>query len=151
MFIQLQYRHKEQDFWQVWEDSSDLLFLGRHEGGLVLSDSHCSSRHALIFYSTKEGKFCIADLNSLNGTYVNGARTNQVCLREGDVINLERMELRISILRSDSPFSSQTQGTQAELDDVVRSWPEAFECLPQNAKNQFSNFMYQERNDPEFD
>ena len=60
---------------------------------ITLDDSYASGRHARLY--DRDGHVYIEDLNSTNGTYVNGARVHaQQELRQGDVIRIGDGELR---------------------------------------------------------
>jgi len=67
------------------------ILIGRTEGGLILQDDTVSRKHARIFI--KEGKFVLEDLNSTNGTYVNGKRISQCILNKNDIIRTGNIEL----------------------------------------------------------
>ena len=59
---------------------------------IVLKDELCSREHAEVFYA--EGQWCVRDLNSLNGTRVNGDRLEaEVSLAPGDEIFLGKAHL----------------------------------------------------------
>jgi signal transduction histidine kinase/CheY-like chemotaxis protein len=61
--------------------------IGRMEGGISLNEGDVSRRHARVFRS-ESGSFWIHDLDSRNGTFVNGKRASQRRLRLGDEIRL---------------------------------------------------------------
>ena len=65
---------------------------------IVLSeDSLVSRRHALIEFS--QGEYLIKDLNSTNGTFVNGKPLQKMekrLLAAGDVVRIGKTELKIS-------------------------------------------------------
>ena len=67
------------------------LLIGRNEGGLIIQDVTVSRRHAKI--SVSENKYFIEDLNTTNGTFVNGIRTNKSVLNPGDILKLGNIEL----------------------------------------------------------
>lgn len=55
----------------------------------VIEDESVSRRHAFI--TRQEGHYYLEDLNSLNGTFLNGERLGykeKVCLRENDMIGI---------------------------------------------------------------
>lgn len=77
--------HTSQTFFQpqmVWT-------IGRNRvAALPLPDPKLSRRHAVILYSPNDG-FYLIDLNSMNGSYVNGIRVqNRQRLQDGDCICL---------------------------------------------------------------
>jgi hypothetical protein len=70
------------------------LVIGRAPGCEVrIDDSYASSRHARLY--DRDGHVYVEDMNSTNGTYVNGARVGaQQLLREGDRVRIGDTELR---------------------------------------------------------
>jgi len=60
---------------------------------VTIEDSYASGRHARLY--DRDGHVYIEDLNSTNGTYVNGARLSaQQLLRPGDTVRIGDTELR---------------------------------------------------------
>ena len=74
----------------------------RSENDMVLDESTVSRRHALIM-KTAAG-YVLRDLNSKNGTYVNGDKIGQVehLLRAGDRIRLASSEVT-AVFRQEAP------------------------------------------------
>lgn len=70
------------------------LVIGRAPGCEIrIEDSYASSRHARLY--DRDGHVYVEDMNSTNGTYVNGVRVAaQQLLRPGDVIRIGDTELR---------------------------------------------------------
>ncbi len=61
--------------------------LGRHPANVLqLEDREVSKEHAVIEHT--QGQFRIKDLQSSNGTFVNGRRISEFLLRDGDEIRL---------------------------------------------------------------
>ena len=76
------------------------LTIGRYPGlvDAVLADAHISRRHLRIRWSSKG--FEVEDLNSANGTIVNGERLEPFrhrALGAGDVVRIGRLELLVSM------------------------------------------------------
>src|SRR5688500_17994024 len=73
---------------QVYELSGDETTLGRHsECGIVLPDQTISRQHARILRHSDS--YYVEDLQSLNGTFVNGKRIDgQQRLESGDRIQI---------------------------------------------------------------
>ncbi len=72
---------------------SDVFSAGRHEESDVLLDDVSVSRHHAVFTRTASGRITVRDLNSLNGTYVNGARVEEVSLHSADEIQIGKYKL----------------------------------------------------------
>lgn len=70
------------------------LVLGR-EGDLVISDPEISRRHAVV--RVVDGSLVLDDLQSLNGTWVNGKRIElPTLLAPGDVIALGTSAIEVT-------------------------------------------------------
>jgi pSer/pThr/pTyr-binding forkhead associated (FHA) protein len=66
--------------------------VGRHpESDIFLDDITVSRRHAEFHLDA--GAFSIRDVGSLNGTYVNQKRIEQVALRSGDEVQIGKFKL----------------------------------------------------------
>ncbi len=67
--------------------------LGRNrEAGIPIRDRMLSRRHASILYLREERAFFLLDLNSMNGSYVNGVRVDQQRLKDGDLVRIGNTE-----------------------------------------------------------
>jgi hypothetical protein len=70
-----------------WSGAQDELLLGRHPAcDVVLGDLSVSRRHARLRYH--DGGWTLCDLESSNGTKVNGLRVGRCALRPGDRLAL---------------------------------------------------------------
>ena len=69
----------------------------REMSGIVLDyDKSVSSKHCEI--SVRDGKFYIRDLQSANGTYVNGSKIlAETEIYSGNILKLGRLELRFEV------------------------------------------------------
>lgn len=66
---------------------------GRHpESDIFLDDITVSRRHAELF-RVEDGRMRIRDLSSLNGTYVNRERIDDVLLTSGDEVQIGKFKL----------------------------------------------------------
>ncbi len=75
------------------------FLIGREEGCdiVITGDSLVSRRHALVEFS--QGEYTIKDLNSTNGTFVNGKPLQKMekrLLAAGDTVLVGKTELKIS-------------------------------------------------------
>lgn len=80
---------------EVTVDLYDTLTIGREDSNdLVLRDKAVSKEHAVIF--RRGSKFYVEDLNSTNGTYVNGKRIKRfVRLNNGSRVQIGVCELTL--------------------------------------------------------
>jgi FHA domain len=71
-----------------------LWTLGRNrEAALAIKDRMMSRRHAVILYDRQDECFYVADLGSLNGSYLNGVRLKQrQKLQDGDFLRVGNTE-----------------------------------------------------------
>lgn len=67
--------------------------VGRHENSELLLDDVSVSRHHAVFTRTASGRITLRDLNSLNGTYVNGARVEETTLHSADEVQIGKYKL----------------------------------------------------------
>jgi adenylate cyclase len=82
--------------------------LGRHPANVVqLDDREVSKEHAVL--EQVSGAFRIKDLNSSNGTFVNGRRVAELQLRDGDEVRLGATRLQFRIGAGAAP-ASRTSG-----------------------------------------
>ncbi|MCS3915260.1 putative component of type VI protein secretion system [Caldanaerobacter subterraneus subsp. tengcongensis MB4] len=74
----------------------EVTSIGRSdECDIVIESPYVSTRHALI---KKRGKrFYIEDLNSTNGTFVNGKRVKVARIKNGDIITLGDVDLKFIV------------------------------------------------------
>lgn len=64
-----------------------IAVIGRHsEADICLAFADVSRRHCRLAFH--DGVWHIGDLNSLNGLYVNGERTHEAVLHEGDQVRM---------------------------------------------------------------
>ncbi len=70
-----------------WTGATDRLLLGRHRAcGAVFADPTVSRQHALLRF--RDGIWMLQDLDSTNGTTVNGVPVARCQLRPGDLVML---------------------------------------------------------------
>jgi hypothetical protein len=89
------------------------VYLGRHVHSQVfLPDREVSRQHAAIFAS-REGKWMVEDLESANGTYLNGKKIHQQQLKSGDGLRLGGFAIEISL------ETGESAGEAVHLDDTL--------------------------------
>ena len=97
----------------------DVISIGRSKrNDLVLADQWLSRHHAEIRNSN--GSYCISDLESRNGTYVNGERiSSTITLQNTDIITLGDQQLTflneksepVVLVDDDGPSGFDMEGT----------------------------------------
>jgi two-component system, cell cycle response regulator len=82
---------------QVFKLQGDTFGLGRHpDNAICIDDDGISRHHARI--TLKDGQFWIEDLQSSNGTYLNGRRINSCQMTNGDTLHLgSKVCFRLSV------------------------------------------------------
>lgn len=100
----------------------DRILIGRAENcDLIIDKPEISHYHALAFVQPN-GSVSIQDLQSINGTYINGSKVSNSALFDGDVLSLG--SFNINTLESDTPiqvhsFESSTMDKTESLGDKV--------------------------------
>ncbi|MFH8570308.1 FHA domain-containing protein [Streptomyces sp. NPDC017993] len=72
---------------------SDLTTAGRHPQSDIFLDDVTVSRRHVEFRRGQDGLFTVADVGSLNGTYVNRERIDSVALANGDEVQIGKYRL----------------------------------------------------------
>jgi Inner membrane component of T3SS, cytoplasmic domain len=105
---------------RVFHNLSTPITIGREEGNLVqLNDERISRFHVKI--QEDDGRLVVTDLDSTNGTRVNGQVCNLKILRNGDTISVGRTVLLIGnrslagASGTDLEFGSSNEGTSTRL------------------------------------
>jgi ribosomal protein L40E len=72
---------------------ADVTTAGRHPQGDIFLDDVTVSRRHVEFRRQPDGGFSVADVGSLNGTYVNRERIDEVRLNNGDEVQIGKYRL----------------------------------------------------------
>jgi pSer/pThr/pTyr-binding forkhead associated (FHA) protein len=78
---------------ETLELAGEVTTVGRQKGNDLVLDDVTVSRHHALFTITASGRVTVRDLNSLNGTYVNGSRVEEVTLRTFDEVQIGKFKL----------------------------------------------------------
>ncbi|MBN1515469.1 FHA domain-containing protein [Candidatus Sumerlaeota bacterium] len=106
----------------------DVITIGRsRDNDIVIENLNVSRSHARI--RVEGGKYILTDLNSSNGTLVNGERVTKTELSEGDVISVGRVEFRFTVpeLMEDDTITSSVE----ILDDATAPKSSAMDSAPE--------------------
>jgi hypothetical protein len=89
--------------WKTIPVKGERFLIGRKDScHLAIKDGWASREHTLII-EPKTGEFRVQDLDSENGTYLNGERIRDAVLKHGDVLRVGRTELRFVQHSSSTP------------------------------------------------
>ena len=104
-----------------YEINRDFISIGRkHENDIQLNDLTVSGRHALI--SRVGNHVYVEDLNSTNGTLVNGNYVSKYSLQHGNVIQIGHH--LFTFFNDDKEAYEPTMFIKAELDETQMVLPE---------------------------
>jgi len=113
----------------LWVIVHDRLILGRDCDGLLLRDDHTSRQHIELKLASKN--ITVTDLNSTNGTLLNGIKLNGTKpFLMDDVIIIGHTEIRLVSLHTDAlsnnnnHFNVLTSSVTLLADEVVAERPE---------------------------
>jgi pSer/pThr/pTyr-binding forkhead associated (FHA) protein len=91
------------------------VVLGREKtADIQVGDVGTSREHAKVF--SQDGDWFVIDLNSRNGTSVNGSRISRTRLAHGDVISIGKVSLRFDApeaVRAEAPPAAAPRGAAA--------------------------------------
>ncbi len=81
-----------------YELSSEETLIGRNPTtDITLLDEGISREHAIVLYDADERQFVVEDLQSTNGTKVNGKRVRSATLADGDEIQIGRTRFQFRL------------------------------------------------------
>ena len=132
----------------VVEFESDYCLIGRKNANLILSDPRCSQQHT-IFYQGPDSKLWMKDLESTNGTQINGKRTSECVLYIGDEIKIGKSKLVILDFRPSVEKATVTVAHNShsveEVDEktgeLVTQWPQAMFAAPKTVQTKFVDYV----------
>ncbi|HBM15517.1 MAG TPA: hypothetical protein DD381_04120 [Lentisphaeria bacterium] len=111
----------EVDKGQTFPLTNKAYLCGRSTTNIInFKDATVSSTHC-EFVKTDMNTYLIRDMDSTNGTKINGSSIKSVELKNGDIIRLGRVELLFS-LESNAPASTETK-TMIDLSKVSNAEP----------------------------
>lgn len=103
--IKLQLRFKDTILKEFLTDKNEIA-IGRDSGNdLCIDNLAASSRHARLFKGP-DGNYAVEDLNSTNGTFVNGKEVRTQFLKDKDQVTIGKHTLLVSY-QDDDAFKDQ--------------------------------------------
>lgn len=115
------------------ELAGESVIVGRQTTrGVQIEHPTVSREHARFF--VRDGVWQIADLNSSNGTFVNGARVTKATLKPGDLVKLGSIELRLDDAAKPPAARPTAASDEIQLeDDFFAAPPKATAARPSAA------------------
>ena len=102
---------------------NSFISLGRDQDNIiVLEDQFASRRHCRIQKKASEG-FILQDMNSRNGTFLNGSRVFKALLKNNDRIQIGEQEFTFSLERFDNHYSIHTESKNPQWSKQLKSLP----------------------------
>lgn len=124
------------------------LVIGRENADLVVGDAKCSRQHCAL-YVLSDSEVFLRDLESTNGTFVEGRRVVCESLHVGQSFRIGDTEITLMgndegdsapAYQSPPPRADRT-GKMSESERLVAHGSEAlFNCLPVDYQKRFSDF-----------
>ena len=75
---------------------SPITLIGREEEcHITLDDARVSNRHAMVYFAS--GEFRVRDLNSTNGSLLNGSPLSECAFTDGDDLRVGKTVLRLIV------------------------------------------------------
>ncbi len=97
--------------------------MGRNrEAGMPVHDRMMSRRHAVLLFDPEENAFFFVDLNSMNGSYLNGVRlsTNRERLKDGDFLRVGNTEFFFFLSQETRTLESMHPEVKSRLSNPVK-------------------------------
>ncbi len=103
--IKLQLKFKDAILKELLTDKNEIA-IGRDAGNdLCIDNLAASSRHARLFIGP-DGKYAVEDLNSTNGTFVNGREVRTQVLNNEDYVTIGKHTIQVGY-QDDDAFKEQ--------------------------------------------
>ncbi|MBN2143012.1 MAG: FHA domain-containing protein [Candidatus Aureabacteria bacterium] len=94
------------------------ITIGRDKKNTIVILSPNVSRHHAKIYKTDKGYY-MEDLQSHNGTLLNGRLARKELLQEGDLINIADVEMNFLLSSDTVPDESKVQMTDSQVGPIV--------------------------------
>jgi hypothetical protein len=107
--------------------------MGRNrEAGMPIHDRMMSRRHAVLLFDPEENAFFFVDLNSMNGSYLNGVRlnTNRERLKDGDFLRVGNTEFFFFLSQEMRTLESMHPEVKSRLSNPVKQAYDEFQHEP---------------------
>lgn len=95
------------------------VYIGRHTDCQVFLPERTVSRQHAVIFATKEGKWMVEDLDSGNGTFLNGETVHKAEIKSGDHIRITDFIIEINLEEADE-IEEPTTHLEDTLVDAAR-------------------------------
>ncbi len=110
--IKLQLKFKDAILKEFLTDKNEIAIGRDTENDLCIDNLAASSRHARLFKGP-DGKYAIEDLNSTNGTFVNGKEVGTQFLNDDDQVTIGKHTIGVTY-QDDDAFKERKTGRATE-------------------------------------
>ena len=100
-------------------DQEETIIGRAADNAVTIDDPAASSRHCAIL--RKGNRYTLRDLNSTNGTYLNGGQVTDVPLAPGDVLTVG--SIRMTLEGDDIDTASSVASPETGPQDTIRTGP----------------------------
>lgn len=114
---------------------------GRDSEQIQLDDPQVSRQHAL-FFPKKDGSLWVKDLQSSNGTFVNGVKVEEFRLRPGVSVRLGATELEVLSFR---PLEGYASVSAPRPGDPITGMTELVDAEEESSGKQLAYFRFAPR------
>ena len=112
----------------------DVIIIGRSKENQVVLDDHTASREHVKLRKTPDG-YLVMDMDSHNGTYVNGSKITRHVLKHNDLMKIGTSTLTFleqSAVSVDLATSETSLALEPALEEQVKTGSELLQSLPVN-------------------
>lgn len=94
MKIRLSISKPGQEEADIFDFDLAYCLVGRTNANLLLADGRCSSQHLLLFQGP-DAQLWVRDLESTNGTFLNGKKISEATFKPGDELRVGKTVIRV--------------------------------------------------------
>lgn len=114
--------------------TKDRTTLGRRPyNDIVIDNLAISGEHAIL--QVTAGQVYLEDLNSTNGTYVNGKATKKQLLQDGDVVEVGKYKIKFVNEEAFADMATMVMSRPSKGEPVAAAQPRALLDMPSNLES----------------
>ena len=115
-------------------DNLPLVFGRGREVGLTLASPLVSRRHCEVYEA--DGKICVRDLESLNGTFVGEDRVSDIALSTGDLLTVGAATFEVVLEAENDDDAVKNSSDETLFEEATDLDAGAFEALDEGAETE---------------